>query len=271
MRIMMLAENTANRADLETVHGLSIYIETPMHKMLFDLGPNDTVFNNAAKLGIDLADVDKVIISHGHFDHGAALKRFLEINGKAKVYIRKQAFEPHFADVKGGKKFIGLDAGLSESERLVFTGDSMRIDDELFTFSNVEVSLDTKTASALLKQTADGYARDDFAHEQNLILTAEGKAVLFSGCSHSGINGILAEALKYTSDICAVFGGFHLFNPDTKEVEPEELVHWLAEKLSAYDTVFYTCHCTGQESFDKMRKIMGEKLQYLSAGDSVEL
>jgi len=268
---MMLAENTSSRADLETVHGLSIYIETPKHKALFDLGPDDTAFNNAAKLEIGLAEVDTVIISHGHYDHGAALDRFLKINSKAKVYIRKQAFEPHFVDVNGEKQFVGLDAELAKSERIVFTGDSTRIDDELFTFSNVEASLDTKTRSILLKQTASGYEQDDFTHEQNLILTAEGKAVLFTGCSHSGISGILADALRYRPDIRAVFGGFHLFNPNTEETESEELVSWLAEKLSAYDTVFYTCHCTGQKAFDTMREIMGGKLQYLPAGAAVEL
>jgi len=271
MKITVLAENTANRADLKTVHGLSIYIETPKHKLLFDTGPEDIAFVNAAKLGIDLADVDTVVISHGHDDHGGALKRFLESNSKARIYIRRQAFEPHFADVAGEKKYIGLDAELAENERIVFTGDAMLIDDELFLFSAVEPSLDTQSRKVLLKQGADGLEQDDFTHEQNLILTAEGKSVLFSGCAHSGVNGILKEALRHQPDIYAVIGGFHLYNPNSKATEPEELVRRLAENLADSETVFYTCHCTGQKAFDIMRETMGEKLKYLSTGSVVEL
>jgi len=271
MKIIALVENTVEGKDLKTVHGLSIYIETPKHKLLFDLGPNDTVFENAAKLGVDLTEVDTVVISHGHYDHGASLGKFLEVNDKAKIYIRKQAFEPYFADVKSEKKFIGLAPELAGNERIVFTGDSMRIDDELFLFSNLEISLDTKGRNVLFKQTPDGYEFDDFTHEQYLILASEGKAVLFSGCSHSGINGILAEALFYQPDICAVFGGFHLYDPNSGESEPDILIRWLAQMLNAYDPIFYTCHCTGQKAFDLMREIMGDKLRYLSTGMIVEI
>jgi len=271
MKITALAENTSEREDLKTVHGLSIYIETPMHKLLFDTGPEGIAFVNAEKLGVDLADVDAAIISHGHYDHGGALKKFLEVNGKAKVYIRELAFEPYFVNNAGEKKYIGLDKELAKSDRIVFTGDTMRIDDELFLFSDVALSLDTKSRTALLRQTADGYEQDDFKHEQNLILTAEGKAVLFSGCSHSGVGGILEEALRYRPDICAVFGGFHLFNPNSDETEEDDLVCRLAESLATCDTVFYTCHCTGKKAFEIMHEIMWERLRYFSTGMVVEL
>ena len=271
MKIIALAENTANRADLKTVHGLGIYIETPKHKLMFDLGPDDTIFENAKILGIDLTEVDTVVISHGHYDHGRALEKFLKINDKAKVHIQRRAFEPYYAKVAFVKKFVGLDADLARNNRIVFTDEESHIEDELFVFSGVAATLDTKSSRALLKKTPDGFVRDDFGHEQSLILTAEGKAVLFSGCSHSGIDGIMATALRHQPAIEAVFGGFHLFNPGTKATEPAELVLDLAERLNAYKTVFYTCHCTGQKAYDMMREIMGDKLQYLSTGAVVEL
>lgn len=278
MKITALAENTAERADLKTVHGLSIFIETRNHKILFDLGPEDVIFGNAEKLGIDLMEIDTVVISHGHDDHGGALKQFLAFNDKAKVYIRKQAFDPYYVDVKGDKKYIGLDAELADNERIVFTEGARCIDDELFVFSNVlfkapnTVPLpNTKSGSKLLKKGPEGFVQDDFGHEQNMILTAEDKAVLFTGCAHSGIGGIMPEALRYQGGIEAVFGGFHLYNPNSGETEPEGLVRGLAETLSAYDAVFYTCHCTGQKAFDIMREIMGEKLRHLATGTTVDI
>ena len=90
MKITALVENTTNQG-WRTVHGLSLYIETPGHKILFDVGPDDTIFKNAERAGVDLAAVDTLIISHGHSDHGGALKKFLDINHRAKVYIQRSA------------------------------------------------------------------------------------------------------------------------------------------------------------------------------------
>jgi len=96
---MTLVENTAISSEYGCKHGLCIYIETPNHKILFDLGPNKLFVENALKMNVDISDIDTVIISHGHKDHGGALKYFLEQNKKAKIYIRKEAFEPHYIKV----------------------------------------------------------------------------------------------------------------------------------------------------------------------------
>ena len=271
MKITALTENTTKIPGLATVHGLSVHIETPKHKMLFDLGPDETFSKNAEALGIDLAEVDIVVISHGHYDHCGALGEFLEINDKAKVYIRRQAFDPHFADTGSSRKFNGLDADLAGNERLVFTDERSRIDDELFVFSGVSDILETNSRRVLFKQAPEGYVQDDFDHEQSLIVTADNKTVLFSGCSHAGIDSIMSAACRYQPGIEAVFGGFHMSNPDSGATEPEELMQGLAERLAAHEAVFHTCHCTGEKAYAFMLRTMGEKLKYFSAGTVVEL
>ena len=55
MKIVTLIENTSNRQDLLPEHGLSLYIETKNHKILFDTGASGSFDNNAKKLGIDLS------------------------------------------------------------------------------------------------------------------------------------------------------------------------------------------------------------------------
>ena len=72
MKITALVENQSN-CDLKPTHGLSLYIETKKHKLLFDLGPDRILFENARKKGIRLEEVDTAVISHGHMDHGGAL------------------------------------------------------------------------------------------------------------------------------------------------------------------------------------------------------
>jgi len=92
MKIVTLMENTAAREDLSAAHGLSLYIETPKHRILMDMGPNNEYLENAAKLGVDLTQVDVAILSHGHYDHGGGLKAFCQMNDHAKIYVRENAF-----------------------------------------------------------------------------------------------------------------------------------------------------------------------------------
>ena len=103
---------------------------------------------------------------------------------------------------------------------------------------------------------------DDFSHEQYLQIDEDGKRVLISGCSHKGI-------LNITQWFCpdVLIGGFHFFRE-----EPESpRVTQAAEKLLTYPTKYYTGHCTGELQYDVMKKIMADRLQYLSTGSEIIL
>ncbi|NCA67648.1 MAG: MBL fold metallo-hydrolase, partial [Clostridia bacterium] len=77
MKITTLCENTSISPEFKCEHGLSFYVETKKHKLLFDTGESGIFAENAAKLGIDLSEVDIAVISHGHYDHGGGLPAFL--------------------------------------------------------------------------------------------------------------------------------------------------------------------------------------------------
>ena len=76
MLLKTLVENTSISSSFQHKHGICIYIEVDIHKMLFDLGPNDLFIENAKKMNVDLKQIDTVIISHGHVDHAGALQSF---------------------------------------------------------------------------------------------------------------------------------------------------------------------------------------------------
>ena len=72
-----------------TEHGLSIYVETDRHKILFDSCQSDAFVKNAETLGICLNDIDTAVLSRGHFDHSGGLKGFMEVNQKAEIYMQR--------------------------------------------------------------------------------------------------------------------------------------------------------------------------------------
>jgi len=274
MIIKALVENTAVSDDFKCEHGLSLYIETQTQKLLFDVGKSDLFLENAKKLGIDIEEIDRVIISHGHYDHGGGLKAFLNANSKAKIYLNKNAFGKFYSLKPNGiTSYIGLDEELKNNERFVFVDDYLKIDDELELFSNViGKELQSSANDTLLMGNGLNVTKDTFAHEQNLIITKGEKITLIAGCAHNGIVNIFKKAEDINgSSIDAVIGGFHLFNPSYQKSEPDELIEEVADFLKKTGAKFYTCHCTGLQPYKKLKAIMQEKIEYLSTGGVVKL
>ena len=260
MKIVALVENTS-KTDLKAKHGLSLYIETPNHKLLFDVGPDDTLFHNAEKRGVDLASVDTVVISHGHYDHGGALGAFLNRYHTARVYVQRSAFVPHYNKTGLLRLPIGLDASLADHSQVLLLDGDTKIDDELSVFT---VSDTSKCHSPMNDVLCDDKGRDNFSHEQNLLIAGE-KPVLITGCGHTGIVNIMEKAAALHPAVCV--GGFHLFNPVLRKTAPDALLNEIADVLKGYDeTVFYTCHCTGEKAF-RLLSEKAENVRYLACGD----
>lgn len=270
--VKTLVENTTISKKYRCKHGLCLYIETAKHRILFDLGQDDLFIKNAKEMNIDLSLIDTVIISHGHKDHGGALKYLLQVNKTAKIYIKKDAFNPHYIKVLGIPINVGLDNSLINNERIILTDDSFKIDDELYLFSNIEKKFPLSKSNEVLFVKKEGkLIKDDFSHEQSLLININNKSTLISGCSHSGIVNILNKALKITDNIKTVIGGFHLYNPPTKKYEKNDLIDLIADELSKYDCDFYTCHCTGKRAFLMMKDKLKNRLNYLKTGSIIEL
>lgn len=256
MRLTALVENTGNET-FRGVHGLSFYIETEKHRLLFDVGPDDTLFLNAETAGIDLKSVDTVVLSHGHGDHGGALKKFLSVNDTARVYAQKSAFEPHEIRIGPFRKDGGLDPTLKDHPRVTLLRGDAVIDDELSVFITPDQSLCPSTANRMLTENG---RRDPFLHEQSLLIHEHGKTFLIAGCAHAGILNIMKKAAPERPVLCV--SGFHLFNPVTGLTVRRALLQNVARGLNRYDgTVFYTCHCTG----DKARAYLLSQVKNLRA------
>ena len=263
MKITVLVENTS-ACELEATHGLSLYIETKKHKLLFDLGPDQTVFENAKKRGIDLQEVDTIIISHGHNDHGGALKQFLEENDKARIYIQERAFEPHFSKSGNTMVPIGLNPDLKGNPRMVLLNGDYVIDEELQLFM---VDCREKCYSEANDVLCNAEGVDEFSHEQNLIIR-ENETVLIMGCGHTGVINIMERAKQFYPKVC--IGGFHLYRPRLKQSVSEELLEKISVEMKHYSEVqFYTCHCTGEKAYRYLADRM-ENVHYISCGEYMQ-
>ena len=138
MKITTLLENKTTCDALRCEHGLSLYIETAKHKILFDSGASDAFWENAKALGIDLAQVDIAFLSHAHNDHCGGLLTFLRGNRTAKVYLQKEAFGDYYVVTPTKCAFIGLDPALHEyADRFVMAEGVTKIDEELTLFSGI--------------------------------------------------------------------------------------------------------------------------------------
>lgn len=258
MRITALAENTTKTENFYTEHGLSLYIETAKHRILFDMGQSDLFLTNAEKLGINLENVDIAVLSHGHYDHSGGLRKFLEINKTAPVYLSKFAFEPHF---NGTEKYIGMDTSLKGHPRLIYVEDSLVIDHELSLFSqNSKNSLFNLGSFGLNTLESGVFVPDDFRHEHYLLIKEKSKSALISGCSHKGILDI---ARWFEPDV--LVGGFHF-----SKLPLDHTLKEYASILGSYNTQFYTCHCTGVPQYEFMLQYM-KNLSYLSTADTIEI
>lgn len=258
MKIQVLLENTTLREDLQAEHGLSIYIETDKHKILFDMGQTTAFAENAAKLGVDLSQVDIAVLSHGHYDHGGGLEHFLKINQKASVYLNRNAFMPHY---NGAEKYIGLDKELAQMERLIFTDDILKIDEELSIYSCNRKKRPFAFGSFGLSMIENGKVLpDDFRHEQYLLIREGEKKVLLSGCSHKGILNIMSW---FEPNV--LIGGFHFVMLDPMG-EGREKLKEASGILKQYSAKYFTGHCTGVEQYRFLKEILGEQLEYLATG-----
>ena len=199
---------------------------------------------------------------------------FLQENAKAKVFVRRQAFIKHYSKRdKDELHEIGLDPELAKNERVILTPERFHIAEGIELFSNVTgrelFSLSNET---LMAEENGKIIEDPFGHEQNLIITEMGKTALFAGCAHNGIVNILKEFIRIKGKLPdTVFGGFHLFNPSTGKSEAPELVNNIGNVLMNGNMVYYTGHCTGMESYGRLKELLGERIVYLATGSVIHL
>ena len=264
----MLVEDTSCNAGIGAEHGLCLYIKTDRHVLLFDTGKTGLFLANALKMDADIASVDTCVLSHGHYDHGGGLRTFLDNNDRAKVFMNEHAFSEHLSLTNN---YIGIDRTLEDNDRIIYTDDNFKIDDELSLFTGNDRQRLHEMRNDGLRVIRNGEViPDDFIDEQYLVIKEPGHpGVMITGCSHKGIAEIVHWAADL--DISYVIGGFHFMKIAADAPEGQMYMRDTADALNASGITFYTCHCTGKLQYDYMHTLMPDRLHYLAAGSCIEI
>ncbi|MCF8299397.1 MAG: MBL fold metallo-hydrolase [Saprospiraceae bacterium] len=206
MQLSVLTENTAN-GRFVAEHGLSYLIQQDETTLLFDSGYSDVFLKNAKALNIDLSEVEIVVLSHGHWDHGNGLKHLKN----KKLICHPYAFIKRYR--KLDNTFVGLDCdffNLQKKFKIVNTTKPYKISESIFFLGEIPRinSFESKTTSFVDAHGTDDFIPDDSA----LAVISNDELIVVSGCDHSGICNIVEYAKKISgiNKIRAVMGGFHL-------------------------------------------------------------
>lgn len=241
MKLTVLTDNTT-RIDAYYLGepGACYLIETGDRKILFDTGYSDVYARNAAAMGVDLATVDTVVLSHGHNDHTGGL-RYLPPSGMHRLlYAHPDVFLPR----RWEGESIGSPLDLQAAEAafdLRLSRESAEVAPGLTFLGQVPRRTAHETPLAIGEILRDGRWQPDYIEDDSaLVYRGREGLTIITGCSHSGICNIVEQAKSICGDsrIAGIVGGFHLMKLSRRTAAT-------ASYLSALRPGrLCPCHCT---------------------------
>ncbi|MGI6435016.1 MAG: MBL fold metallo-hydrolase [Syntrophomonadaceae bacterium] len=262
--ITILVENTTPAPGFQGEYGFAALVEVDEKSFLFDTGSADAVFTNAKAKGIDLAQVNDVVISHGHFDHTGGLLAFLKMGGPKKVYGHASLFIPRYVMRGGIKKEIGVSFKPQEitahGAEFIITHDFTAIHPRVFVSGEIPRISDFEDVGGSFWMDdgdKDKLSPDMIADDMAMIINHPQGLIIISGCAHAGIINTIAYACLKTgiNKVLAFIGGTHLI------MASEQRLTKTAAALKDFDVQkIIACHCTGFNALVRLRNELGDRL-----------
>jgi 7,8-dihydropterin-6-yl-methyl-4-(beta-D-ribofuranosyl)aminobenzene 5'-phosphate synthase len=252
--------------------GYAAFIEYGGKRILFDSGNNpDILEQNAKAKRVDLSKLDFVVMSHRHGDHMGGLSYVLRVNPGVKIYAPKEGFGVFGVfGVDLPSTFYRKDPSLPQEQRY-YDGNPPEIirGGSAWPSANFQlVDKETEIAPGirLITLVSDKPGTLELRELSLVINTPEG-TVIVVGCSHPGVDRIVATAASINPRIHMIAGGFHLVV--TSDADIEKVVTALHDTYK----VEYVApgHCTGEPAFTALRKAFGDRYLYAGLGTTVEV
>lgn len=275
IRITTLTENTAGMGDFLGEWGMSILVETEEVIILFDAGKSTTAVSNADALGIDLSKIDRIVLSHGHYDHTGGLRDILRrMRKEVEVIAHPDVWQDKYARRKGKPdRYIGIPFQRSELEslgaRFTLTAQPVNIADEIMTTGEIPmVTSFEEIDNVLFVKEGSTWKPDKVRDDQGLIIKTEQGLVVILGCAHRGIINTLyhARLIAGTDKVHSVVGGAHLINASKQRLEKTIAA---LKQIDVYSLGL--CHCTGLPAASVLAREFGKRFFFNQAGLVMEL
>ncbi len=269
-RLTVLCENSvAGSRDLIGEHGWAVHADVDDRSILFDTGQGLGITNNSRILGIDLARLDAVVLSHGHYDHTSGLPDVLKRCGPVDIHCHEDCFLDRYWIDDQECREIGIRFKRRYLEslgaRFCFVKTFTRIADDIYLSGEIprltpfeQVDPHMKTPSR-----AGGLVPDRLLDDQSLVIDTEKGLVIILGCAHSGVINILTHVTTQLPGrpIHTVIGGTHLgygepgqFEKTVAALEPFAVHHLGAG------------HCTGLEYGARLQQLLGKRYFFSAVG-----
>lgn len=278
MKITVLTENQAGKRGTVAEHGLSVFLELKEKKILLDTGQSDVYVKNAELLGVDLAEADAIVLSHGHYDHCGGLIYF---PGKLPdVYVQEGAFDEKYSGngKTGGWRNIGIPWKRTQNgfyrngklEEACFrqTCEIEEIFPDIYVLGGITKWEQWEGVADRFAVLENGvFRKDRMTDEQMLIVREDGRIHVFAGCCHAGIMTCLNRVREAFpgEKIGMIFAGMHL-----KGCTQERICKTIdALKKMEFD-VLVPVHCTGMMAIAQMKMAFGEKCQLVETGKTIQ-
>lgn len=267
-RITVLYDAFGKNAAFAKDWGFAALIEVNGKRILFDTGDNPDIFaHNIKAAGVDLMRLDFVVLSHRHSDHIGGLTYLLSVNPKVKIYAPKEGFGVFGSSLPSS---FYRKADTLPSEMRYFDGNPPA----LMTFGKawpeanfelIDKTTDVAPGLTLIALVSDATGTKELK-ELSLALNTPDGIVVIVGCSHPGIEAIVAEAAKINTHVHLIVGGFHLvtaLDPTIEKVVDSLKDNWKVDWIAPG-------HCTGEPTFAALKQAFGDRYIYAGLGTVVE-
>jgi 7,8-dihydropterin-6-yl-methyl-4-(beta-D-ribofuranosyl)aminobenzene 5'-phosphate synthase len=257
------------KTSIRAEHGFSAIVRTTTagrtKTLLFDFGfSKDGAAANAKALGVDMGEIEVMVLSHGHSDHFGGFEKLVKMIAKdgIELVLHPAAFKQHRYLKFGGdfkarfpkwtrKKIEKTGVRLRETTEplLLLDGDVLYLG-EICRQTEFEEGMPHAFFTDKGIETWDPIEEDT-----GIAINLKGKGlVILTGCAHSGIVNTVNHARTVTGvkSVHVIMGGFHLAGPAAEPVV-EKTIEELKKINPAY---IVPTHCTGRKSVMEIEKAM---------------